>query len=450
MQSIRANSSTKSTRNGSSAKSSPPASIKSISENHNASQHNESAGVDLENRLELLRIRSSSSSSSSSDSTNSGDQPARKSRSSSKRKSSKRRGHEGVPPGSGGSFTDLAVLDQQGNHLNSDGPAHTAYEADGPSKAGQPQSKPRKVSLSEFRSNLEDGVIEEPTRILWVGNISPSVTQEELLQEFGKHGAIESLRILHERFCAFINFIEAAGAEQAKKALQGTIFYGQHIVINYRKEKGNEPNAYGDSAPMVLNVPSSALWIGNIGETLTEEELYSEFAQHGPIESVRLLKHKTCAFVNFVKVEHAVIALNATQGKVVGTTALKINFGKPLHSTAAKSGPFLLAQPVLPAAFFQGFQIAAVPQLDNRHAAFPFVGYPQMVAPSEYMPYYVPIPSQNLCEVCRTNFKDTVVLPCGHTYCHQCAARIQYSTNPTCSFCNGKVSHTAPTYSQFA
>ena len=62
----------------------------------------------------------------------------------------------------------------------------------------------KRLSLAEFHSAVqlnEDGTVqdEEPSRVLWVGNIGPDVSEEELEQEFCQYGKIESLRILHNR-----------------------------------------------------------------------------------------------------------------------------------------------------------------------------------------------------------------------------------------------------------
>jgi RNA recognition motif-containing protein len=76
---------------------------------------------------------------------------------------------------------------------------------------------------------------ETPSRILWVGNISNEVSENDLENEFGQFGKIESLRILHNRYCAFINFEEEEPAKRAKQSLNGAILGGQYIVVNFRK-----------------------------------------------------------------------------------------------------------------------------------------------------------------------------------------------------------------------
>lgn len=85
------------------------------------------------------------------------------------------------------------------------------------------------------RNHPEAEEDEAPSRILWVGNIGPDVSDEEIRQEFSNFGKIESFRILHHRFCAFVNFEEEESAVKAKAALQGIIMGSQYIVINFRR-----------------------------------------------------------------------------------------------------------------------------------------------------------------------------------------------------------------------
>jgi len=200
-------------------------------------------------------------------------------------------------------------------------------------KAKQPSKAQTRLSLAEFYhsvpSNQEEGMSDEtPSRVLWVGNIGPEVTEEELSQEFGQFGKIESIRILHNRYCAFVNFEDEEAAKTAKQALHNTIVGSQYIVIHYRQQMQPDQTKSTESN-FVLNNPSPALWIGNVSEQVTEDELRAEFEQFGKIDSIRLIRPKTCAFVNFSNVEEASNALQTLQGKKLGNMAIKINFGKP-------------------------------------------------------------------------------------------------------------------------
>lgn len=70
-------------------------------------------------------------------------------------------------------------------------------------------------------------------RSLWVGNITQEVTEKDLCDLFKNFGEIESIRVLHERFCAFVNFKNANMAAKALDKLQGVELGGNKLVMRY-------------------------------------------------------------------------------------------------------------------------------------------------------------------------------------------------------------------------
>ena len=65
----------------------------------------------------------------------------------------------------------------------------------------------------------EDGMIEEPTRALWLGNIPSSTTISSLHVIFGNYGQIDSSRILTHKNCGFVNYDKLESAVRAKAQL---------------------------------------------------------------------------------------------------------------------------------------------------------------------------------------------------------------------------------------
>uniref|UniRef100_A0A3B4UND3 Uncharacterized protein n=1 Tax=Seriola dumerili TaxID=41447 RepID=A0A3B4UND3_SERDU len=70
-------------------------------------------------------------------------------------------------------------------------------------------------------------------RSLWVGNITLEVTENDLWELFKMFGEIESIRVLHERFCAFVNFKNANMAAKALEKLQGVELGSSKLVMRY-------------------------------------------------------------------------------------------------------------------------------------------------------------------------------------------------------------------------
>ncbi|KAJ8418139.1 hypothetical protein AAFF_G00138480 [Aldrovandia affinis] len=72
-----------------------------------------------------------------------------------------------------------------------------------------------------------------PCVSLWVGNVTTELTEKHLEDLFKTFGEIESIRVLHKRFCAFINFKNANMAARALEKLHGVEIENTRLVIRY-------------------------------------------------------------------------------------------------------------------------------------------------------------------------------------------------------------------------
>lgn len=68
---------------------------------------------------------------------------------------------------------------------------------------------------------------------LWVGNVLPEVTEKMLSQLFSKQGYVTSVRLLKEKYCAFVNYAEKGAAGRAMELLQGHDLCGQKLLIKF-------------------------------------------------------------------------------------------------------------------------------------------------------------------------------------------------------------------------
>jgi hypothetical protein len=120
-----------------------------------------------------------------------------------------------------------------------------------------------------------------PSRSLWIGNIDSNFSSEELLSIFGKFGEIESIRMLPEKECAFVNFQNLEDALDAREKMQGGRIGNCIIRIGFGKT-----DAINDSQGMQ---PTKSLWVGNIPPSTKPCDLEAMFAKYGPVESARVL-----------------------------------------------------------------------------------------------------------------------------------------------------------------
>ncbi|XP_039995039.1 tetratricopeptide repeat protein 31 isoform X2 [Xiphias gladius] len=90
--------------------------------------------------------------------------------------------------------------------------------------------------LDAARAGSQDPSVAQPGSpcpSLWVGNVTTELTEKHLWDLFKMHGEIESIRVLHERFCAFVNFKNANMAARAMEKLNGYCIENTRLVVRY-------------------------------------------------------------------------------------------------------------------------------------------------------------------------------------------------------------------------
>ncbi|XP_064455010.1 pre-mRNA-splicing factor RBM22-like [Ornithodoros turicata] len=83
----------------------------------------------------------------------------------------------------------------------------------------------------------------------------------------------------------------------------------------------------------------TTLYVGNLGEKLTEKDLRDHFYQYGEIRNVTMLARQQCAFVQFTTRVSAEIAAEKTFNKLIlGGRRLVIKWGRPLSKAPSIAG----------------------------------------------------------------------------------------------------------------
>ncbi|XP_076831705.1 uncharacterized protein LOC143477090 isoform X3 [Brachyhypopomus gauderio] len=81
-----------------------------------------------------------------------------------------------------------------------------------------------------------------PCPSLWVGNVTRELTEKHLRDLFRNYGEIDSIRVLHERFCAFVNFRNANMASRAMDQLNGYEVENTRLVVRYPDRRTQRPS----------------------------------------------------------------------------------------------------------------------------------------------------------------------------------------------------------------
>ncbi|KAL4581466.1 hypothetical protein LXL04_017681 [Taraxacum kok-saghyz] len=190
-----------------------------------------------------------------------------------------------------------------------------------------------------------------PSRHLWVGNLSHTLTERALSNHFRQFGELESVGFSPGRSYAFVNFIEVSAAFAAIGALQGFILAGNALRIEFTKAEkspsrdeddkylhrrirhsnsGSDPN-YQNQKPSTKEdeEPNEVLWIGFPQSLKVDEHsFYTAFSPFGEIEKVSSYPGRTYAFVRYKHINSAIRAKDNLQGKLFGNPRVHITFAR--------------------------------------------------------------------------------------------------------------------------
>ena len=73
---------------------------------------------------------------------------------------------------------------------------------------------------------------------IWVGGISPSISKQEVEEEFQKFGKIEGVAFSHDQTSAYIDFEKLEDAISAHRALNGTNLGGKELCVDFQRSRG--------------------------------------------------------------------------------------------------------------------------------------------------------------------------------------------------------------------
>lgn len=272
---------------------------------------------------------------------------------------------------------------------------------------------------------------EAPNRVLWVGNLGRDVREADLRALFAPYGTVEGVRVLGRKRCGFVTYGDVAGAAVARGAVDGQTLGGRTVHVHFGRgqqqqeqaqaTKGREPGTSsaqrreaqrerrarsahalsvvddggdrgrGAAATTTVFGCSRAVWVGNVGDDVTDDEFVAFVAQFGRVETTKLLRQKRCGFANYCCAADAARAVRDMAGRRLGAAAIKVNFAQPRAAHRRR----------------RRHRKAAAEDAE-RHTA------------------------QGQCRRCARCAQTVTCTPCGHAVCEQCWNETAHSTCPAC------------------
>lgn len=171
-------------------------------------------------------------------------------------------------------------------------------------------------------------------RTVYVGNLPAEASVDELLNQV-KFGPIENVRLLPEKSCAFLSFLDGsmAAAFHADASVKKLSLHGQELKIGWGK-----PSSCPTPVLMAVqqNQATRNVYLGQLDEEMTEQSLRDDLARFGPIDQVKIVRDKNIGFVHFLSIGTAmkVVSLLPTEPAWAGK---RVNYGKDRCAYVPKS-----------------------------------------------------------------------------------------------------------------
>ncbi|KAF1344792.1 hypothetical protein BDV97DRAFT_402548 [Delphinella strobiligena] len=189
--------------------------------------------------------------------------------------------------------------------------------------------------LSTAPLGIAPGLMSSASRTVYLGNIPPDTSAEEILNHV-RSGQIESVRLLPDKNCAFISFLDGSSATHfhSDAILKKLCIKGQDIKIGWGK-----PSSVPTSVALAVQQSGASrnVYLGNIAEEVTEDELREELTKFGPIDTVKIVREKAIGFVHFLSIGNAIKAVTQLPQEPKWQAPRRVYYGKDRCAYVSKT-----------------------------------------------------------------------------------------------------------------
>lgn len=182
---------------------------------------------------------------------------------------------------------------------------------------------------------MAPGIGSSESRTVYLGNVPVDTTAEELLGHV-RSGQIESVRMLPDRNCAFISFLDASSAVHfhSDAILKKLSIRGQEIKIGWGKAS-HIPSAV--AVAVQQSGASRNVYLGNLPAEITEDDIKADLSPFGAIDTIKLVREKNIGFVHFLSIASAVKAVTQLSQDPKWQPPRRVFYGKDRCAYVSKT-----------------------------------------------------------------------------------------------------------------
>lgn len=183
--------------------------------------------------------------------------------------------------------------------------------------------------------SMTPGIVTGTSRTVYLGNIPPDTPAEEILSHV-RSGQIESVRLLPDKNCAFISFLDASSATHfhSDAILKKLCIKSQDIKVGWGK-----PSQVPTSVALAVQQSGASrnVYLGNLPEDISDEELREDLGKFGAIDTIKIVREKNIAFVHFLSIANAIKAVSQLPQEPKWQAPRRVYYGKDRCAYVSKT-----------------------------------------------------------------------------------------------------------------
>ena len=178
-------------------------------------------------------------------------------------------------------------------------------------------------------------VMHGTSRTVYLGNVPADTSAEEILGHV-RSGQIESVRLLPDKNCAFVSFLDSNSATHfhSDAILKKLAIRGQDTKVGWGK-----PSQVPTSVALAVQQSSASrnVYLGNLPDSVTESELREDLGKFGPIDTVKVVREKNIGFVHFLSIGNAIKAVSQLPHEPKWQPPRRVYYGKDRCAYVSKT-----------------------------------------------------------------------------------------------------------------
>ncbi|KAI8915660.1 mRNA binding post-transcriptional regulator [Gorgonomyces haynaldii] len=185
---------------------------------------------------------------------------------------------------------------------------------------------------------------------IFVGDLSPNVTDEVLLSFFQQHyPSARSAKVVVDhnthvsKGYGFVRFDSFEEQQHALVHMQGQVLQNRPLRVSLATARHRTHS----QTPSNNDPNCTTVFVGGLPSHVTEPELTALFSSFGTIVYTKIPPGKGCGFVQYIFRESAETAIKHMNGFSIGTSRLRLSWGKASHPPVAYYPPYYMYMPVM-------------------------------------------------------------------------------------------------------